>query len=380
MADAEESQLAQTAEQTELESWLTLSMVPGVGPLLLRDLLKQFGSAKSILDAAPSELRTVPRLGPKLCRAICSANESINVQEELERCRQNDIRLLTLGDGIYPETLSQIDDPPSVLFTRGTILPQDDMAIAIVGTRHATHYGRKHARRLAAGLARAGLTVVSGLARGIDTEAHKGALDANGRTLAILGSGLLEIYPAENKELATAITKQGAVISESSTLSKPSKGSFPRRNRIVTGLCQGVIVVEAGDRSGAMISARLAMEQGREVFAVPGPVDSRNSRGCHKLIRDGAKLVEDPADVLDELGPMFKSATDAEGREVHHPGELQLNDQERAVLDAIRNDPTNIDEVVENCGLPVHRVLSTVSVLEMRSLIRRLSGMQVVRV
>ena len=266
-----------------------------------------------------------------------------------------------------------------MLYTQGTLLPQDEMAIAIVGTRHATHYGRNQARRLAAGLSRAGLTVVSGLARGIDAEAHQAALAANGRTIAVLGSGLLEIYPSENQELAHRVTQNGALVSECPTLAKPCKGAFPRRNRIVTGLCQGVIVVEAGDRSGALISARLAMEQGREVFAVPGPADSRTSRGCHQLIRDGAKLVADPEDVLEELGPMFQSTTDAKGREVHHPAELQLNDQERSVLDAIRSDSTTIEEVVEACELPVHRVLSTLSVLEMRRLIRRLSGMQVVR-
>lgn len=377
-SDSNSAADAATSEH-DIESWLTLAMIPGVGPLMRRDLLEKFGTARAILDAAPSELREVPRLGPKLCRAICNAKETIDVKAELARCREQNIDLLAPGDGRFPNPLSQIVDPPAVLFCQGSLLPQDEMAVAIVGTRHATQYGRSQARRLAAGLARAGLTIVSGLARGIDTEAHQATIAAKGRTIAVLGSGLLNIYPSENKEVAARITRNGAVVSESSTLAKPSRGSFPRRNRIVTGLCQGVIVVEAGDRSGALISARLSMEQGREVFAVPGPADSRTSRGCHQLIRDGAKLVEDPDDVLEELGPMFQATTDAAGREVHHPAELQLNDQERAVLDAIRSHPTTVDEVVEGCGLPVHRVLSTISVLEMRRLIRRLSGMQVVR-
>lgn len=362
-----------------IRAWLTLSMVPGVGPLLRRDLLERFGCAQAILDAAPSELREVPRLGPKLCNALCNAQRDIDVDSELQRCQQHGIDLLTQETQQYPDPLSQIPDPPAVLFSRGSFLPQDEMAIAIVGTRHASHYGRTQARRLAAGLSRAGLTIVSGLARGIDTEAHQACLDANGRTIAVLGSGLLNIYPAENKPLAERVVLNGALVSESATLSKPSRGSFPRRNRIVTGMSLGVIVVEAGDRSGALISARLSMEQGREVFAVPGPVDSRTSRGCHQLIRDGAKLVEGPDDVLEELGPMFQTAVDRDGREVHHPAELQLNEQEKLVLDAILNRPTTIEEVVEGCGLPVHRVLSTVSVLEMRRLIRRLGGMQVVR-
>lgn len=364
----------------DLAASLMLSMIPGVGPLMQRDLLARFGSAAAVLSAAPSELREVPRLGPKLCRAISTASETIDVEAEIARCRERGIELLTESDSRFPAALREITDPPSVLYMRGEMLAQDALAIAIVGTRHATHYGRKQTQRLAASLARAGVTIVSGLARGIDTEAHRAALEVGGRTIAVLGSGVLSVYPSENRGLADQIADgNGAVLSESSTLSKPMRGSFPRRNRIVTGLCQGVIVIEAGDRSGALISARLSMEQGREVFALPGPVDSRTSRGCHRLIRDGAKLIEDADDVLEELGPMFQPAADSQGREVHHPAELQLNDQERSVLDAIRNDPTSIDEVVAECGLPIHRVLSTVSVLEMRRMVRRLSGTQVVR-
>ena len=364
----------------EIRPSLLLSMVPGVGPLIRRELIDRFGSAQAVLEAAPSELREVPRLGPKLCRAISTATQEIDVQSEIDRCRDHDIRLLSPGQDGFPAALREITDPPGVLYARGQLLPQDDLAIAIVGTRHATNYGREQARRLAASLSRAGVTIVSGMARGIDTEAHRATLEVNGRTLAVLGSGLLSIYPSENKDLAAEISQNGAVLSECSTQAKPMRGSFPRRNRIVTGLCQGVIVIEAGDRSGALISARLASEQGREVFAVPGRVDSRTSRGCHQLIRDGAKLVETADDVLEELGPLFQSSTDAEGREVHHPAELQLNEQERAVLEAIRSDPTTVDEVIEGCGLPIHRVLSTISVLEMRRLVRRLSGTQVIRV
>lgn len=364
----------------EIVPWLMLSMIPGVGPLLRKDLLDRFGSAERILSAAPSELREVPRLGPKICRAITTAKDTIDVESEIARCRQHEISLVCQGKENFPDALNEIPDPPAILYMRGQLLPQDELAVAIVGTRHATQYGRQQARQLAASLARAGITIVSGLARGIDTEAHQATLEAGGRTIAVLGSGLLNIYPSENKALAEQVVQNGAVLSEYSTTSKPQRGSFPRRNRIVTGLCQGVIVVEAGDRSGALISARLSMEQGREVFAVPGRVDSRTSRGCHQLIRDGAKLVETADDVLEELGPMFKPTEDAQGREVHHPAELQLNDQERAVLDAIRSDPTSMDDVIEGCGLPIHRVLSTISVLEMRRLVRRLSGTQVIRV
>lgn len=364
----------------EVAPWLMLSMIPGVGPLLRKELLERFGSAERILDAAPSELREVPRLGPKLSHAIASAKETIDVSAEIDRCQQHGISLVTQRQDEFPASLHEIPDPPGVLYMRGDRLPQDDIAIAIVGTRHATQYGRQQARRLASSLARAGITIVSGLARGIDTEAHDASLEAGGRTIAVLGSGLLNIYPPENKELAERVVRNGALLSEYATQSKPLRGAFPRRNRIVTGLCQGVIVVEAGERSGALISARLSMEQGREVFAVPGRVDSRTSRGCHRLIRDGAKLVETADDILEELGPMFQPTQDADGREVHHPAELQLNEQERAVLDAIRSDPTTMDDVIAGCGLPIHRVLSTISVLEMRKLVRRLSGTQVIRV
>ena len=363
----------------EVRPWLLLSMVPGVGPLLRRDLLERFGSAQGVLEACPSELREIPRLGPKLCRAITSAAKTIDVDAEIQRCREHEIEVVTQWHDEYPPPLAQISDPPAVLFMRGSLLPQDAFAIAIVGTRHATHYGRQQARRLAGSLARAGVTIVSGLARGIDAASHEAALAAGGRTIAVLGSGLLNLYPPEHGPLANRIVQQGALATESCTQSKPLPGAFPRRNRIVTGLSHGVIVVEAGDRSGALISARLAMEQGREVFAVPGRVDSRTSRGCHRLLRDGAKLVETADDVLEELGPLFQSTIDSEGHEIHHPAELQLNDQERAVLDAVGSDPTPIDDVIHGCDLPIHRVLSTISVLEMRHLVRRLSGTQVVR-
>ena len=364
----------------ELRPWLLLSMVPGVGPLLRRDLLERFGTAEQVFAAAPAELREVPRLGPKLCRAITTAADTIDVEAEIRRCQQHGIRIVAQWQPHYPRALTQIPDPPAVLYQRGTLLPQDALAVAVVGTRHATHYGRQQTQRIAGALARAGVTIVSGLARGIDAEAHQAALEVGGRTIAVLGSGLLNIYPPENKALAERIVNSGAVICESSTEAKPLPGAFPRRNRIVTGLCQGVVVVEAGDRSGALISARLSLEQGREVFAVPGRVDSRTSHGCHRLIRDGAKLVETADDVLEELGPMFQSAPTADGHEVHHPAELTLNEIERAVLDAIRNDPTTIDEVIEGSGLPIHRVLATISVLEMRRLVRRLSGTQIARI
>jgi DNA processing protein len=260
--------------------------------------------------------------------------------------------------------------------------PSDGLAVAIVGTRHGSQYGLAQADRLAAGLARCGYTIVSGLARGIDAAAHRGALKAGGRTIAVLGSGVLSVYPPEHVSLAAEIAQHGAVISENPTRSPPLPGAFPQRNRIITGLSLGVIVVEASERSGALISARHAMEQGREVFALPGRVDSRTSRGCHRLIRDGAKLVETIDDVLEELGPLATPtpvASDTASPPIRHPGELQLNEPEKAVLAAIDDEPIAIDTIIAASGLPVQNVLSTLSVLEMRRLIRRLGGNRVMR-
>jgi len=217
------------------------------------------------------------------------------------------------------------------------------------------------------------------LARGIDAAAHRGTLSASGRTIAVLGSGILNLYPPEHQSLADSIWQSGAVISELPPFQKPMSGTFPQRNRLITGLSLGVLVIEAANRSGALISASHAAEQGREVFAVPGPADSRTSQGCHRLIRDGAKLVETVDDVLEELGPLVDTVTREDGGTIRHPAELQLNDQERRILDAIECEPTGIDSVVLHTNLPVPRVLATISVLEIRHLIRRVAGNAVVR-
>ncbi len=356
-----------------------LSLVPGVGPRIRKTLLAHFGSARAVLAAAPSELRDVSGIGAKISRAISTARRELDVESELARCREHNITILVEADAGYPARLKEIPDPPGVLFVHGNIVPADGLAVAIVGTRHATHYGLAQAERLAGGLSRAGYTIISGLARGIDSAAHRGALKAGGRTLAVLGSGVLNVYPPEHAGLAAEIIGRGAVMSENLPLAPPLAGAFPQRNRIVTGLSLGVIVVEAADRSGALISARHAMEQGREVFAVPGRVDSRMSRGCHRLIRDGAKLVESVDDVLEELGPLATPTPREDGREVRHPAELQLNGPEQAVLDAVTDEPTSIDDLVVASGLAVQNVLSTVSVLEMKRLIKRVGGNRVIR-
>lgn len=369
-----------TYESDTLADTLRLALISGVGPLTRRSLLEHFGSARRVLEASSNQLRDTPGVGPKLSARILAARAEIDAEEEIAICEQHNIDILTESDDEYPRLLREIHDPPGVLFCRGKLLPEDALSIAIVGTRHATHYGQQQAERLAAGLARAGLTVVSGMARGIDAAAHRGALSAEGRTIGVLGSGVLNVYPPEHAQLAEEVTRSGLLLSEIPPRRQPMSGTFPQRNRLITGLSLGVVVVEAAQQSGALISARHAMEQGREVFAVPGRIDSRMSRGCHQLIRDGAKLVESVDDILEELGPLVQATPLTTGDIVRHPAELKLNDQEQAVLQAISDEITTIDHVIATSQLPAHRVLSTISVLEMRRLVRRVSGQQVTRV
>ena len=368
-----------STDSDDLADALRLSLVQGVGPRLRKALLEAFGTPSAVFAAAPSDLRQVPGIGTELTRRIARARDEIDPQAELDLCAANGIAILTDGADDYPRVLREIFDPPGILFVRGEILPQDAISIAIVGSRHATHYGLTQAERLAGSLARAGITITSGLARGIDAAAHRGALAAGGRTIAVLGSGVLNMYPPEHADLADEVARHGAVISEVPPRSPPIGGAFPQRNRLISGLSLGVLVVEASANSGALITARHAMEQGREVFAVPGRIDSRVSHGCHRLIRDGAKLVETADDVLEELGPLVAPTQSAEGQTVHHPAELLLNDVERQVLAAVSTDPITIDAVVAASGLPTPQVLSTVSVLEMRHLVRRLSGNLIAR-
>jgi DNA processing protein len=371
-------------ELSDRDAALKLQMVPGVGPRIYGQLLERFGSAKNALRAAPAEIRSVSGIGTKLCTNIVMAEEQNDVAPVIEMCREHDIAILQREDQAYPNRLKEIIDPPNVLFSKGNLLPCDELSIAIVGTRHASQYGLKVAEQLARGLSMAGLTIVSGLARGIDAAAHRGALKAGGRTIGVLGSGVLRMYPPEHVDLAAQVMKQGAVLSESLPHHPPKSGSFPQRNRVVTGLSLGVIVVEAGDRSGALISARLANEQGREVFAVPGRIDNRMSRGTHRLLRDGATLVECVEDVLDSLGPLPTPATvsnsKGETQSIRSAAELKLNEQEMRVLQLISEEATEIDWIIQQTELPASRVLATVSILEVRRLVRRVSGTALVRV
>ncbi|TWT82788.1 hypothetical protein CA13_42510 [Planctomycetes bacterium CA13] len=359
---------------------LRLSLLPGLGPRTLTALLDRFDSAEGVFSAREAELASVHGVGAKMIHTIRTASHFVDVDSIVQWCKENEVSLLRPGQPGFPRPLDDLVDTPPVLFVRGKVLSQDEIAVAIVGTRHASVYGLKQAERFGYSLAKAGVTIISGMARGVDAAAHRGALNADGRTIAVLGSGLGQIYPPEHKGLADTIQQSGAVVSEYGPFAKPHAGMFPQRNRLIAAMGLATLVIEAPDRSGALITARLACEMNREVLAVPGPVSSRTSRGCNQLIRDGARLVQTVEDVLEELGPMFQAVEAEDGRTVRNASELILNELEREVLGAIEDTSTPIDQVIAKTNLPAHRVIATISVLEMRSLIRRLSGQYVSRI
>ena len=359
---------------------LRLTLVSGIGPRTQQALLDHFETPARVLAAAAEQLREVPGVGPKLANEIREQAGSDAAEREWAECRRLGVHILLRDDADYPRLLREVCDPPAVLYSRGQLEQRDEMAVAIVGARRCTLYGKQQAERLAAGLARAGMTVVSGLARGVDAAAHRGALEAGGRTLAVAATGLATVYPPEHEDLAAQISEAGAVLSEARLDQKPVAGLFPQRNRIISGLCAGVIVVEASQRSGALHTARHAMEQGRDVFAVPGRIDSLASEGCHNLIRDGACLIRNVDDVLESLGPLVAPVPQQSGGEVHSPRELTLNEQERRVLEAVPTEPSHIDEVLRAADIDSSRVLATLTVLEMKRMIQRLPGGYLVRV
>jgi DNA processing protein len=365
--------------ERQLLDALRLNLVPGIGPRLQQLLVARFDSPAGVFAASSSELSAVDGIGPKLLSTISEARHSDDAERELARCRELGVEMLHLDSPDYPPMLAEICDAPNVLYCRGDIVEQDQLAVAIVGSRRCTLYGRQQAERLAGALARAGMTVVSGLARGIDAAAHRGALNAGGRTIAVAATGLAQVYPPEHVELADEVSRQGAIVTESPLHREPIPGLFPQRNRLISGLSLGVIVIEASQKSGSLHTARHAMEQGREVFALPGRIDSLASIGSHNLIRDGATLIRGVEDVLDELGPLTRPVQTGVSEEVRTPRELTLNDQERHVINLIGSEPSHLDEVMRNTNLDPSRVLATLTVLEMKKLVRRLPGGYLVR-
>jgi DNA processing protein len=362
------------------EKYLRLHLCPDVGPIRFASLLRELGGIDAALGAGVGRLMEVSHIGAKVAASIARGREQIDVGAEIDTAANHGVRVICLADREYPAALRAITDPPACLYVRGTLEPEDAVALAVVGTRRCSHYGQEQAERFAALAANAGLTIVSGMARGIDTRAHHGALAAGGRTIAVLGCGLCHLYPPESAELASMIAEHGAVVSELPMNVMPDSGNFPPRNRIIAGLSLGVLVIEAPLRSGALISARLATEYNREVFAVPGRVDSPYAEGCHELIRtSSAKLVTNLRDILDELGEVGATLmTQADvGQPTANPSPraiVSLDENEKKVMAALGPEPLAIDDVCDGSGLPPQRVAAALTSLQLKGLIRRVGG------
>ncbi len=353
--------------------WLALRSIQGVGLVLGQRLVKACGTPAAVFQASLAELSSVKGMSPAIAQALVSFKDWDRLEAELARLMAQGAEMLTPEDPRFPARLKEIPYPPLFLFLKGELKAEDERAVAVVGTRTPSYYGQKTARRLAGALAERGFTVVSGLARGIDSAAHQGALTAGGRTVAVLGCGLDVVYPPENRPLYDQIPSQGALVSEFPLGAPPEAKNFPVRNRLISGLALGVVVVEAGAKSGARITVRHALDQGREVFAVPGPIDSPASLGPHRLIQEGAKLVQEVEDILQELpggeairGPLFAAA----GPPFAGPG-ATLEDPLLAFLGAA---PVQLEELVQTSGLPAPEVMSRLTMLELKGLIRELPG------
>ena len=351
--------------------WLAFNKVTGVGPVRTQRLLNYFGDLGSAWTATGTELAEAG-LEAKAIAQVLALRRTLDLDAELARLDRAGARLLTLADDEYPALLREIDPPPPVLYLRGEVLPADDVAVAIVGTRRATPYGREVAHRLASGLAAAGVTVVSGLALGIDTVAHRAALDAGGRTLAVLGSGVDQIYPPQNRDLAERIIQdgRGAILADYPLGTGPEANNFPPRNRLISGLSRGVVIVEADMKSGAMITTKFALDQGRDVFAVPGSILSQHSAGPNSLLKQGATPVTDVDDILAALS-LTQAAVQQEARAV-----LPADGTESLLLLVLSNGPLHVDEIGRTSGLPIHEVSSTLTLMELKGLVRQVGPMQ----
>ena len=358
---------------TSTEACIALNMLPTMGPVRLRKLLEVFQTPERILAGRRDDLRKVDGVGREVVDQISNWETIVDLPAELRRINDFGARVITQFSPQYPKSLREIHSPPIVLYVWGEIQDRDHHAIGIIGARRTTHYGTESAKKLAYQLAYSGLTVISGLARGIDTAAHQGALAAKGRTIAVIGSGLSKLYPPENKALAEKIGNgNGAIVSEFSMEIEPDRQTFPMRNRIISGWSHGILVVEAGANSGALITASQALEQGRAVYAVPGHINAPSAIGSNRLIQQGAKLVMDANDILDDLQILVPEAKPAPGTAARPLPEL--NEQERRVYDAIEASETPIDQIASECDLPSSTVSSILLALELKRLVKQLPG------
>ena len=395
----------------ETISLIHLNLIQGVGLKTVQALRDVFGSTERALQATSDELRKIDRLSPTVCDLLIHKPVLYPIERELELIHKYGCQIVTLYDAAYPPHLKEIDTPPFVLYVKGELTPEDALSISLVGSRNAKDYGRKVSYHLSYQLAQRGVTVISGLAKGIDTLAHRGALEAGGRTIAVMGNGLSIVYPATNSNLAEKIEASGALVSEFPMAARPKSRNFPRRNRIISGLTLGTVVVEASNRSGALITARLAAEQNREVFAVPGEIFSELSAGTHKLINDGAKLINTVDDLLNELSPyvlnqiqsqaspglapdmeaeppqaspvekgdtkLVSTQASSEARQpVSTPPPPDLTPDEKTIFDAIEVPSSHIDTIVRATQLPIGQISSVLLMLELKGVVQQLPGKQ----
>lgn len=378
--------MAQTCENSEgIELWLKLIRADEVGPVTFGRLLTRFGSVDAALGASVGGLTKVEGIGSKTAERIAASRDKFDACAELELAAKLGVWLLHMGDPRYPAVLKQIYDPPPVLYIKGTLTREDTLGVAIVGCRRCSLYGQEQASRFAHFLAASGFTVVSGMARGIDTAAHSGALAAQGRTIAVQGCGLSRVFPPENVKLFELISASGACISELPLRAEPLAENFPPRNRIIAGLSLGTLVVEAGLRSGALITAKTALESNREVMAVPGKIDSPLSQGPHSLIKQGAKLVDSVEDIMEALGyvgEQLKDHTALTTKEAVEKAEAPLFDtakfnlkgHEKIIYEVLGKEPLHIDQLIADTNLPAGAVNATVMSLRLKGLIKQLPG------
>lgn len=363
---------------SELKSWLALSTVPKIGPIRYVSLVKHFGSPEKVLAASKRELAQLPDVGPVTASSIKSSVSWETAEEQFGLCEKTKVQIVTFKDEGYPKNLLSIYDPPPFLFVGGEIKEEDQNAVAIVGCRSASPYGRRITERIGRELVRRGITIVSGMARGIDSIGHLAALKEKGRTLAVFGSGLDVLYPPENRKLAGQIRSSGAIISEFFLGTKPEAPNFPRRNRLISGLSLGVVIVEAGNKSGALLTAQCALDQNREVFAIPGNLGSKNSEGTNRLIKEGAKLVTSVEDILEELR-IFTREGESSSFEETKKDPSGLSEAEKSIFKLISDEPYHIDKIASKASVGVPQALAMLLSLELKGLVKQLSGKMFVR-
>lgn len=363
----------------DLKYWIALTFIKEIGPVTAKRLLSVFRMPKKIFEAGLNELKDVDGINESKASYILNFNSWDKVEKELEDIKSHNVKIIKYTDEEYPENLRDIDDSPVILYSKGCFIKKDKYAVAIVGSRNMTPYGKKITETIASELSLCGITIISGMARGIDAVSHKSALNVNGRSIAVLGSGLDNPYPPDNIRLFDELSEKGCVISEFPMGTPPNKENFPRRNRLISGLSLGVLVVEATAKSGSLITANYALEQGREVFAVPGNITSANSEGTHELIKKGAKLVQKTEDILEDIAPHLRGLRDSTNSFSKKNisidlNRLEINDEEKAICNILGSEPKHIDIISRELKMPAGKLLGILLNLEIKGIIKQSEG------